>query len=102
MIRQQKNKISFLITLIISLFLILPTQILAEATVYSTSEGSVYYSGETYPFYYSDTLHIPRIDTHNQPGLYQRAMLQFDPSMHGDWKELIHFQSLTTALNKLI
>lgn len=81
MINQQKNKTSSLITLTLSLFLILPTQLLAEATVYSTQEGPVYYSGEAYPFYYSNTLHIPRIDTHNQPGLYQRAMLQFDPTI---------------------
>lgn len=72
MINQQQSKISFLITLIISLFLILPTQLLAR-------EG-VAYSGEPYPFYNNlGTLFIPRIDTHNQPGLYRNATLQFDP-----------------------
>lgn len=58
----------------LSLLLIPTTQLFAE-------ERPIVLVGEQHPFYSSGSLHIPRIDTHNQPGLYQSAWLQFDPTI---------------------
>lgn len=74
MINKPAGKSLCLISSIFSLLLISTTQLFAQ-------ERPIGLLGEQHPFYSSGNLHIPRIDTHNQPGLYQDAMLQFDPAI---------------------
>ena len=74
MINKLARRNLYLISSILSFLLIPTTQLFAQ-------ERAIGIVGEQHPFYYSGSLHIPRIDTHNQPGLYQSAMLQFDPTI---------------------
>ena len=74
MINKPAGKSLCLISFIFSLLLTSTAQLFAQ-------ERPIGLLGEQHPFYSSGNLHIPRIDTHNQPGLYQDAMLQFDPAI---------------------
>ncbi len=75
MINKLARRNLYLISSILSLLLIPTTQLFAQE--YPTG-----FSGELHPLYFpGGGLYIPRIDTFNQPGLYQNAILQFDPAI---------------------